>query len=327
MTEVESRMKDQEMRRSRCCRPSKLVQNMLFRLVIYLVFTFIGAAIFVYVENDPLDEDRYRKEVETAKKNINESLTELRNNEEFICAYQNKTNEDLVEFAKTVLQTAARLPEKPDKWKLSRGLQLTFEICTTIGYGSTPPKTQAGRILCIFYTIIGIPIFLIFLKSLGEVLNRTITKAVSWLEKKILKRDELKNPELKVLIGFSVALLITVLVTASDLKEQDLTYADKVYAVIITFTTVGFGDIMLTSDVQIIIGLSLLSTVLDGIGCYMEKLDEVRRNRGKNVCCKCFGKKRASDEDDAYGMDNAGKEIEEPQDPAKVEDIEKERQT
>ncbi|EDO42293.1 predicted protein, partial [Nematostella vectensis] len=112
-------------------------------------------------------------------------------------------------------------------------------------YGSTPPKTQAGRILCIFYTIIGIPIFLIFLKSLGEVLNRTITKAVSWLEKKILKRDELKNPELKVLIGFSVALLITVLVTASDLKEQDLTYADKVYAVIITFTTVGFGDIML----------------------------------------------------------------------------------
>lgn len=55
------------------------------------------------------------------------------------------------------------------------------------GYGTSPPKTQTGRLLSVFYALFGIPLFLVVLKDGGELINKHITKAVITVEKKPLQ--------------------------------------------------------------------------------------------------------------------------------------------
>lgn len=194
-------------------------------------------------------------------------------------------------------------------------------VFVCLGYGSSPPKTQAGRMIAVFYTLFGIPIFLFLIKSVGEVINRQITKAIGLFEKKVLKRDEPKQVELKVLIGFAFLLFVDVLFEAITLMiQRDFTFIDGIYTVIITATTVGFGDITLENELTIVISLILLSTVLDGASCYAEKkIQEQRAKRG----CQCFGKgkKRNSTEDEmeAYGAENKAVDQEIPKEKSSID--------
>lgn len=180
--------------------------------------------------------------------------------------------------------------------------------------------------IAVFYTLFGIPIFLFFLKSVGEVINRRIIKAINFIEKKFLDIQEPQNVELKVLIGFTFLLVLDVFLEAIVLRIfKDFTFIDALYTVIITATTVGFGDIMLRNEMTMIVSLVLLSTVLDGASCYAAKKIEEQRNKQN---CTCFGRrsKRNVTENqlEAYGnenkaIDHSGKE--DGQGKNKVEDI------
>nr|XP_006823587.1 PREDICTED: uncharacterized protein LOC102807006 [Saccoglossus kowalevskii] len=50
---------------------------------------------------------------------------------------------------------------QPDVW----------DPCPTRWYGVLAPRTQAGRLICIFYAIFGIPLFVIFLAKVGELVS------------------------------------------------------------------------------------------------------------------------------------------------------------
>lgn len=41
---------------------------------------------------------------------------------------------------------------------------------TTTGYGNTTPTTELGKIVTIFYAIIGMPLFLLYLSNIGNLL-------------------------------------------------------------------------------------------------------------------------------------------------------------
>ncbi|KAK3733242.1 hypothetical protein QZH41_002006 [Actinostola sp. cb2023] len=255
----------------------------------------------LWVENKPYEE--YKANFTQKQAEVQNQLLLLRNNTTCVC---NMTNEEMIGFAHKVIAINSAVSSQPEEWTLQRGYRLCFEIMSTIGYGSTPPKTQAGRLIAVFYTLVGIPIFIFMLKSIGEVINRQITKIVAYAEKKLLKREEPKNAELKVLIGFTVLLILDVTLEVIFVsKQRDFTLIDSLYCVIITATTVGFGDVMLENELTMIISLSLLSTVLDGTTCYAaKKIEEQREKQG----CTCFGRKNnrnvPRDELEAYGTEN-----------------------
>ncbi|VDM02939.1 unnamed protein product [Schistocephalus solidus] len=56
------------------------------------------------------------------------------------------------------------------KWNWVNSLYFCATILTTIGYGHIAPKTQYGRMVCMFYCILGIPLMLIYLGSIGQML-------------------------------------------------------------------------------------------------------------------------------------------------------------
>jgi len=157
------------------------------------------------------------------------------------------------------------------------------------GYGTSPPKTQTGRLLSVFYALFGIPLFLVVLKDGGEIINKHITKAVTTVEKKLFRTEQPQNVKGKVLCVFAFAMALCILAIAAKVnkfpKYGHLTYIDSLYVLFMTFTTVGFGDITFGGTSRSIpialLGLTLMSTIINAISVWFE-------NRGTVRCIKCY---------------------------------------
>lgn len=158
-----------------------------------------------------------------------------------------------------------------------------------LGYGTSPPKTQTGRLLSVFYALFGIPLFLVVLKDGGELINKYITKAVITVEKNLFRTEQPQNVRGKVLCVFAFAIVLCILALAAKVytfpEYGNPTYIDALYVLFMTFTTVGFGDITFEgtggSMPLTLLGLALMSTIINAISVWFE-------NRGTLRCIKCY---------------------------------------
>ncbi|XP_017012615.3 uncharacterized protein [Drosophila takahashii] len=55
-------------------------------------------------------------------------------------------------------------------WTFSEALLYSVTVITTIGHGSLTPRTAAGKLATIFYALVGVPLMLMCLSSLGALL-------------------------------------------------------------------------------------------------------------------------------------------------------------
>lgn len=139
-------------------------------------------------------------------------------------------------------------------------------IIFLLGYGHTVPRTQRGKIFCMIYAAVGIPLALTMFQSIGERLNTFLACMFRRLKRKMGKKDSdvSSTTNLVVLCGL-LSMAITVSSGAFIYKYYEKwDYFDSLYYCFITVTTIGFGDYVALQDSEktkfdnTYVGISLL---------------------------------------------------------------------
>ena len=178
-------------------------------------------------------------------------------------------------------------PHRRDKhFILTKWFHFVVIATTTIGYGHVHPKSACGKIFYIFFSIIGITLMMTLLKSCGKILT-AVNEKVYVLLKRILCRNNnniLSDQLMSVLSITAIFFIFMLLVVWHDRhigeEIKDWTLVDTLYFWMVTFTTVGFGDVHFSLEVEIkhvyellfyrLIGLSFSAGIIDSIHKYLK---------------------------------------------------------
>ncbi|KAM4866662.1 potassium channel subfamily K member 3 [Thomomys bottae] len=201
-------------------------QNVRTLSLIVCTFTYllVGAAVFDALESEPEMIERQRLELRQL---------ELR-------ARYNLSEGGYEELERVVLRL------KPHKagvqWRFAGSFYFAITVITTIGYGHAAPSTDGGKVFCMFYALLGIPLTLVMFQSLGERINTFVRYLLHRAKKGLgLRRADVSMANM-VLIGFFSCVSTLCVGAAAFSYYERWTFFQAYYYCFITLTTIGFGD-------------------------------------------------------------------------------------
>uniref|UniRef100_A0A3B5KTG6 Potassium channel, subfamily K, member 4a n=1 Tax=Xiphophorus couchianus TaxID=32473 RepID=A0A3B5KTG6_9TELE len=173
------------------------------------------------------------------------------------------------------------------RWDMGSAFFFCGTIITTIGFGNLSPRTWLGQLFCVCYALVGIPMFGILLAGVGDHMGTVLRRAVAKIENLFLKRKirsttvRVMSAVLSILIGCLIFLAVPTVVFQ---KVERWSFLESLYFVVITLTTVGFGDFVPGADKRlplvllwIVFGLAYFASILTMIGNWLRVLSKKTR--------------------------------------------------
>ncbi|KAK6307767.1 hypothetical protein J4Q44_G00210380 [Coregonus suidteri] len=201
-------------------------QNVRTLSLILCMFSYllVGAAVF----------DALESETESSRRRILElKRTEMKKKYRF-------SEDDYREIERVVLQAEPHHAGR--QWKFAGSFYFAITVITTIGYGHAAPGTDAGKVFCMFYAILGIPLTLVMFQSLGERMNTFVRYLLCRAKQCLgLRRTEV-SMENMVSVGFLSCIGTLCVGAAAFSHYEGWTFFHAYYYCFITLTTIGFGD-------------------------------------------------------------------------------------
>ncbi|NXR58143.1 KCNKA protein, partial [Rhadina sibilatrix] len=176
-------------------------------------------------------------------------------------------------------------------WDLGGAFFFAGTVITTIGYGKMAPSTVGGKVFCILYALFGIPLFGFLLAGIGDQLGTIFGKGIARVEK-VFRNNQVSQTKIRVIstIVFILAgCIVFVTIPAFIFKYiEGWTALESIYFVVVTLTTVGFGDFVAggNADIKymewykplvwfwILVGLAYFAAVLSMIGDWLRVLSK-----------------------------------------------------
>ncbi|NWV62246.1 KCNKA protein, partial [Malurus elegans] len=176
-------------------------------------------------------------------------------------------------------------------WDLGSAFFFAGTVITTIGYGKMAPSTVGGKIFCILYALFGIPLFGFLLAGTGDQLGTIFGKSIARVEN-VFRKKQVSQTKIRVIstIVFILAgCIVFVTIPAFVFKcIEGWTTLESIYFVVITLTTIGFGDFVAGGNYDlnymewykplvwfwILVGLAYFAAVLSMIGDWLRVLSK-----------------------------------------------------
>ncbi|EYC11146.1 hypothetical protein Y032_0052g2247 [Ancylostoma ceylanicum] len=241
--------------------------------------------------------------------------------------YQNaKLAPDLIRPTKPVPTVEEEISAELEKWSFGNSLIFAFTVITTIGYGHVAPETFYGRLFCIVYGLIGVPLTLLTIADLGMFLAILLRKATNFIysaaqccsrslykngekdgmlstardlklgedDEEEEKKDENEPRKTGEAVALGLTFSIYLLVGAKVLSvyEPEMDFFKAFYFNFVTLTTIGYDYLMVTLC-YIGVGLALTTMAIELAADLLRKLHYVGRKMDNmaNVVVWFGGKK------------------------------------
>ncbi|VDD93334.1 unnamed protein product [Enterobius vermicularis] len=298
---------------------AKLILPHVGLVLLTCAYTVIGASIFYSIEQPheiSTKKQQLEKIYQKHEEFVNSLLKLSLNNEtrrevwsELAMDHMHNLSDHLFAAFERFFLTATevRRNDTIEIWSFSTSIFFAVTVVTTIGYGSPVPVTRLGRIMCIVFSLFGIPLTLVTIADIGKFLSEHLVwlygnylKLKSLLKKRHIKKERqericedcrsrglshnmqiVEEQRIPAMLVFAILVLYTALggVLMSHL-EQPWDFFTSFYWSFITMTTVGFGDLMPRRDeymyvilLYIILGLAITTMCIDLVGVqYIRKI-------------------------------------------------------
>ncbi|XP_024853842.1 potassium channel subfamily K member 16-like isoform X1 [Bos taurus] len=201
-------------------------------LIGFICYCMMGAKIFQALETD------IQEELKLAFLDAETNLMET---------YVNITSEELEIFLQ-ILSLSIKHGIIPVRngaiyfsWDFRNSFSFVTSTLSTIGYGLIAPRTPMGQMFCVFYSLLGIPLTIIFLQSVSNALLQPLSEFEKYLQNMEMKETQIRTCELLFFLvtGLSIFILLPPLLF---MKMEGWTYNEGLYFAFISLSTIGFGD-------------------------------------------------------------------------------------
>nr|XP_046155297.1 potassium channel subfamily K member 2-like isoform X1 [Oncorhynchus gorbuscha] len=216
----------------------KTVSVIFFLVVLYLI---VGALVFRALEQPHESQQK---------------LAILAEKLDFLSLHACVNSSELEDLVKQVISAiragvnpSANSSNQTSLWDLSSSFFFAGTVITTIGFGNIAPHTEGGRIFCIIYALLGIPLFGFLLAGVGDQLGTIFGKGINRVEKIVgslpqkWKVSQTKIRVISTVIFILFGCVLFVALPAVIFKHiEGWSTLESIYFVVITLTTIGFGD-------------------------------------------------------------------------------------
>ncbi|XP_076250379.1 potassium channel subfamily K member 18-like [Rhynchophorus ferrugineus] len=147
--------------------------------VLMVGYALFGALLFKFLEGG--NEDHHEADFQKTREDCLRELWIIteRLNVLYEKNWTQLVTEQLKKFERSVVENAKNddtITMATPKWTFGGSLLYTVTLLTTVGYGKLSPRTALGKVIAIFYALIGVPLMLILLSELGSVLAHGVRK-------------------------------------------------------------------------------------------------------------------------------------------------------
>ncbi|XP_072246517.1 potassium channel subfamily K member 18 [Leuresthes tenuis] len=133
-----------------------------------VAYAVLGALIFQYIEGgSPSTTDRKYREF------LGEIVYIVQNASNNSC-----THEDVVNNVEEKMKKFNSLWfQRPSRWNFWGSMFFCCTVFTTVGYGEIYPVTLPGKVACVLYAMVGIPLMLLVILDVGDFLALVMSRA------------------------------------------------------------------------------------------------------------------------------------------------------